>query len=180
MIKKTFSDEFKTDGAEVVREKVAMRAYGEDEKHGAAIKWLNRQDPARNTYRMVKTAGTRSPDGKGNADHIHIVSRDFGRITSCACQDFPWLRAFDGVSAGNQVGRRLRPALFPLFDVKLALRDQEAFKCLRSRRRAPRNSKVDHGRAARASGVLERRRSGYKTNGSCVGCRSGPRGGSTQ
>jgi hypothetical protein len=54
MIKKTFSDEFKTDGAEVVREKVAMRAYGEDEKHGAAIKWLNRQDPARKTYKLVK------------------------------------------------------------------------------------------------------------------------------
>jgi hypothetical protein len=54
MISSTFSDEFKRDGAEVVREKVAKRAYKDDEKQAQAIKWLNRQDPARKTYRGVK------------------------------------------------------------------------------------------------------------------------------
>jgi hypothetical protein len=54
MISSTFSEEFKRDGAEVVREKVARHAYVEDEKHEAAIKWLHRQDPARRTYKVVK------------------------------------------------------------------------------------------------------------------------------
>jgi hypothetical protein len=54
MIRKTFSEEFESDGAEVVREKVARRAYKDNEKHEQAIKWLNQQDPARKTYRMVR------------------------------------------------------------------------------------------------------------------------------
>jgi hypothetical protein len=54
MIRKTFSEEFESDGAEVVREKVARRAYVDDEKHAQAIKWLNEQDFARKTYKAVK------------------------------------------------------------------------------------------------------------------------------
>jgi hypothetical protein len=51
---RTFSDEFESEGVEVVREKVAKRAYKDDEKHAQAVKWLNRQDPARKTSRMVR------------------------------------------------------------------------------------------------------------------------------
>jgi hypothetical protein len=54
MIRKTFNDEFESEGVEVVHEKVAKRAYKDDEKHAQAVKWLNRQDPARKTHRMVK------------------------------------------------------------------------------------------------------------------------------
>jgi hypothetical protein len=54
MIRSTFSEEFKRDGAEVVGEKVARGAYKDDKKQAQAIKWLNQQDPARKTYRMVR------------------------------------------------------------------------------------------------------------------------------
>jgi hypothetical protein len=50
MIRKTFSAEFESDGVEVVREKVARRAYKDNEKHEQAIKWLDQRDPARKTY----------------------------------------------------------------------------------------------------------------------------------
>jgi hypothetical protein len=54
MIRKTFSEEFMRDGVEVVREKVARRAYKDNEKHEQAIKWLDQGDPARKTYSAAR------------------------------------------------------------------------------------------------------------------------------